>query len=335
MSHRKTILKVRKSRIVEVAGSVALIAGAISPALAAGDLNQQINTLNALMATTPGATASDSGLFALVHGAKAPTPEDIFTFSGVVDGTYYSNLFSASSNPVTSMTTSPTLGFAWRHSKGGDDDAIWKVSLGALSSDSREDSDKFDKSILSGGVSLEEPGWKLGPLHPVFSYGLQYIDSQFFEQHLATFHDLSAGLTGSWSPQSNKTFDHNKITYTLSGVQRFSDVEASQTHSLQAALAYSASFVDDRQNRGLAASISANDIWYSDGANAGRNDQTVRVKAELDWPSAAYQNDHSLDTLFVFKLIGQYSKNFSNRAAFENDGWTLGPSITWKIAGSR
>lgn len=317
--------------------SVASIGGAS----AAGSLDQQISSAAGFSAATPGDMSSPSSFSFADHvsnltmsltslGTPPPPVVQTLFLSGSLDGTYNTNLFSKASNPVAALTTTPSFGGTWQRTDGPSaTSSVLKISLGASTADSAEQSAAFDKSIISGSISLEENGWTLADcLHPVFSYTPQIIEANFFDHHLATFHDMAVGLKHTRTPQTGDMLPDTTIQLTLSGTQRLSDVDAFNSRTASVALTYSATVL---QHVGFGASVTGSDIWYADGTNVGRNDQLVRLKAEFDYPSMAEQSQESASqNVWVLKAAAQFSQYYSNRAAFRDDGWLVGTSLTWR-----
>jgi len=300
-------------------------------------LDQQLSAVASLSTGTPGGISFGAAL-----SEVTPEPFSAFIFSGALDGTYNTNIFNAPSQPISALTTTPTLSGAWEYITA-DKLTTLKVAASLSSLDSAQDESTYEKSLAVGSISLTQDLGKFQGINPpplslVLSYTPQLVESKFFNAHLATWNDFAIGPKYAWQIPAciagSSNFCKNLVQATLTATQRVSDPSFFQYRSLMLGAVYSTRLIsvsEDDNSIGLAVTPTVGDTWYTTATNTGRVDQLARVKFEIDYPDFAAQTQHNgTDELWIVKLAAQYTQNFSNRDPFKNNGWLVGPSLTWR-----
>jgi hypothetical protein len=303
-------------------------------------LDQQLSAVASLSTGAPGGIAPSFG--AALYREQIPEPFSAFIFSGALDGTYNTNIFNAPTQPVSALTSTPTASGAWEYITA-DKLTTLKAAVSFSSLDSAQDESTYEKSLAVGSISLTQDLGKYSgttppPLSLVLSYTPQFVESKFFNAHLATWNDFAIGPKYTWLIPAciagSSNFCNNLVQTSLTATQRVSDPSFFQYRSLMLGAVYSTTMVSRGANDvgiGLAVTPTVGDTWYTTASNSGRVDQLARVKFEIDYPDFATQSlNNGTSELWIVKFAAQYTQNFSNRDPFKNNGWLVGPSLTWR-----
>lgn len=239
-----------------------------------------------------------------LDGSAPPKPKE-FEFSIKIPFTYNSNVENSDLGRKQAFHAVPTLQLNWRKSEG----LIRPFARLHLDGDfyTRHSENDGSNALARFGIKIVEPG--LGNTAPYLHYTPALVYDKFFENHLVTVHNFTAGVTTK--------FDLKPATLTIDvqAMRREATVNTIEQNRFGTTVQLSG---DINDSLSWAVDQTVQGRFYNGGSSDGREDVNFLSNVGLTW---AVAKNRAIDFGISFE------RNESNRFGKSYSTWDIGPTV--------